>query len=200
MGFWGSCGGAGNVLGAYLTSALLSYGFSWQASFQLIGLINLVQILINLWLLKEPSELNIEIESQKLTQLNDSLVIPAAQSTYLPIPFMEALRTPGVLQISASYFCLKFCYYGIVMWLPLYLSGIEMTMTNYDISLAVVYFEAGTMIGGFTIGIVTDLMGCRRYPAYVTAIIAGAYFTHDFQSGALLYRLGIVGFTVGGTA
>jgi hypothetical protein len=59
MGFWGSCAATGNVIGAYITSSLISYGFNWQATFQLIGLLNLLQLGINHMLLYEPRELNI---------------------------------------------------------------------------------------------------------------------------------------------
>ena len=33
MGLWGSCSSIGNIFGAYLTSALLNQGLTWQASF-----------------------------------------------------------------------------------------------------------------------------------------------------------------------
>ena len=63
MGLWGSCASMGNIIGAFITSALLSYGLHWQATFQLVGLLNLLQILLNFLLLKEPRELNIQIEN-----------------------------------------------------------------------------------------------------------------------------------------
>jgi sugar phosphate permease len=41
------------------------------------------------------------------------------------ITVKEALKASGVLEISASYFGLKFCYYGLMMWLPLYVRTTE---------------------------------------------------------------------------
>ena len=83
------------------------------------------------------------------------------------ITVQEALKASGVLEISASYFGLKFCYYGLMMWLPLYVRTTENNL--------------GALIGGFVIGLLTDLMGSRRYPALVIAIIIGSIFTHNLK-------------------
>lgn len=80
--------------------------------------------------------------------------------------------------MGASYFGLKFCYYGLMMWMPLYLLTNQQAISNYDVSWFVVVFEVGTSLGGFIFGVVTDFMGGRRYPLLVLAIFVGAVFTY----------------------
>lgn len=65
VGLWGSCGAVGNVIGAYLTSHLIDSGLTWQATFQLVGLLNLLQIVLNIYLLKEPKEVKVQIDDPK---------------------------------------------------------------------------------------------------------------------------------------
>jgi len=88
-----------------------------------------------------------------------------------------------------------------MMWLPLYLAK-QANMSNYDISLVVVCFETGTLLGALITGLVTDLMGARRYPLVLISIVVGAYFTYQLpeNQGFLLWSIGKVGFTVGGAS
>lgn len=114
MGVWGSCGSIGNVVGAYITSLFISWGLHWQACFQLLGLFNLMQIGLNFVFLWEPRQLNLLIDTDRMSES----LLRRGQSV---ITFTEAIKTKGVLNVGASYFCLKFCYYGLMMWMPLYL-------------------------------------------------------------------------------
>ena len=171
MGVWGSCGSIGNVLGAYITSLLISWGLHWQASFQLLGLLNLIQIGLNFVFLWEPRQLEIHIDTKRSSEF-------LIRKENTAISFSEAIKTRGVLNVGASYFGLKFCYYGLMMWMPLYLLTNQQAISNYDVSWFVVVFEVGTSLGGFIFGVVTDFMGGRRYPLLVLAILVGAVFTY----------------------
>lgn len=73
-------------------------------------------------------------------------------------------------------------------------------MTNYDVSLFVLFFEIGTLLGGFIIGFITDFMGGRRFPLIVIGILVGSVFTKTLEStDNFMQTVGLVGFTVGGT-
>lgn len=80
---------------------------------------------------------------------------------------------PGVLTSSFCYFGLKFSYYGIMYWLPLFLAEIK-GYTDYEISGAVAYFEFGTLGGALIIGILSDMMDGRRMPLTVVSIFVGS--------------------------
>lgn len=73
-------------------------------------------------------------------------------------------------------------------------------MTNYDVSLFVLFFEIGTLLGGFIIGIITDFMGGRRFPLIVIGILVGSVVTKSLEStDNFMQTVALVGFTVGGT-
>jgi sugar phosphate permease len=65
-----------------------------------------------------------------------------------------------------------------MMWMPLYLFTNQQSLSNYDVSWFVAFFEVGTALGGFVIGAVSDFMRGRRYPLLVLNILVGAVFTY----------------------
>lgn len=121
--------------------------------------------------LREPQQLGIKIDTDPLSE---SLISKKNQA----ISFTAAIKTEGVLNVGASYFCLKFCYYGLMMWMPLYLFTNQQSLSNYDVSWFVAFFEVGAALGGFMIGVVSDFMRGRRYPLLVLNIFVGAVFTY----------------------
>lgn len=65
-----------------------------------------------------------------------------------------------------------------MMWMPLYLFTNQQSLSNYDVSWFVAFFEVGAALGGFMIGVVSDFMRGRRYPLLVLNIFVGAVFTY----------------------
>jgi sugar phosphate permease len=59
LGFWSSCGAFGNVLGSFITSALLADGVGWQNTFTCIGVILVAQTFVNYFFLCEPDDVGV---------------------------------------------------------------------------------------------------------------------------------------------
>mmetsp|Transcript_43986 Transcript_43986/g.59653 ORF Transcript_43986/g.59653 Transcript_43986/m.59653 type:complete len:117 (+) Transcript_43986:1008-1358(+) len=89
------------------------------------------------------------------------------------IKFTDALCMPGVMASSLCYFGLKFSYYGIMYWLPLFLAEVK-GYSDYEISGSVAYFEFGTLSGSVIIGLLSDLMDGKRMPLTTLSILIGA--------------------------
>jgi len=73
------------------------------------------------------------------------------------INFKQAWMMPGVLQYSFCYFCLKFSVYGILYWLPLYITlNADQDYTDHQIALTAAMYDVGAIIGALFLGFVSD--------------------------------------------
>ena len=52
---------------------------------------------------------------------------------------------------------------------------------NYDVSLFVLYFEIETLLGGFIICIITELIGDRWFSQIVIGILVGSVVTKNLE-------------------
>lgn len=83
---------------------------------------------------------------------------------------MEAVKIPGVLMYSMSYFCLKFASYGLLLWLPMFLKKL-VHYTDYETATAVSIYDIGNIVGSVLLGYLTDLTYSRRTPLAVLSIV-----------------------------
>ena len=97
--------------------------------------------------------------------------------------FWEAMQIEGVLHYGFAFFCVKFSVYSLMLWLPLFL-GQTLQKTNSEIASMVTWYEIGTLIGGSALGLLSDLLGGKRPPVAIFAIIVAGtisfYITFNF--------------------
>lgn len=88
---------------------------------------------------------------------------------------MDALKIPGVINYSISFFCLKLATYGILFWLPLYLQ-LNHNYSDYQSSIVASMYDVGTVVGSLLLGFLTDLTYSRRVPVtFVFLLIATGF-------------------------
>ncbi len=114
LGLWSASAQVGNIIGSYLSSAVLPYGYEFtflvNASVILAGGVVVMAGVIThpkFVGLKEPLEISVESDIQHLSD------------TRKPVGFIRALMLPGVPTCSLSYFCLKMVDYSFFFWLVL---------------------------------------------------------------------------------
>jgi sugar phosphate permease len=92
------------------------------------------------------------------------------------INFISAWKVPGVLGYSLSYLCLKFSAYGLMLWLPSYVSQKQYNYSDYDKAWASSTIDIGNICGSISLGLLTDLTYSKRAPILVLAIVFAAIF------------------------
>jgi hypothetical protein len=87
-------------------------------------LVEAEKLLIEEGIIEEAPETEIiEIEEeQRLLDQPDAIDNGQAAPVHKGINFISAWKVPGVLGYSLSYLCLKFSAYGLMLWLPSYVS------------------------------------------------------------------------------
>jgi sugar phosphate permease len=211
LGFWASCGSCGNVIGAFITSTLLGKGYSWGYTFAIVGSISYGYTLINCFFVKEPAQVGIEINDnegfEKVVENQDQIEtaigsepqIEQTQNEEKGVTLKEAMLFPGVLKNSFNYFCLKFSYYSLVFWLPLYVMETQ-DATDAEVSGCVALFEIGVLSGALLIGVVSDFVKGRRYLCLWFTIIFGSVATLCLANHYSKFIIFTVGAFIGGSS
>jgi sugar phosphate permease len=111
---------------------------------------------------------------------------------------------PGVLQYGFIFFCLKFAVYAILLWLPMFLTK-ELQYKNDEIPPMVTSFETGNLLGGITLGFISDYFYAKRAPVGFAAVLISfcicftLTFTYDFIKPWLFgFQLFLLGLLLGG--
>ena len=128
MGLWSSCGSVGNIIGALAGGAILTSGQDWMvvtstfAAFQIvIGVVYFATVSDYPKNTQGTAKL---IDQEVGTSVNSLEEIKHLNRGHKEgMPFMEALRLPGVIAFSLNFACVKSLYYGLSMWLPYFLTN-----------------------------------------------------------------------------
>ncbi|KAK3103461.1 hypothetical protein FSP39_019433 [Pinctada imbricata] len=170
LGLWSACASVGNIIGAFMVSSVLDYGY--QYAFLLTSSALFAGGVINFFgLLSSPKEVGLPMPDEENSVIqrdytindresdpllgddeSDSEIIvspvPPAEERPKALGFCKALCLPGVALYALAYACLKLVNYSFFFWLPYYLTnkyGWKQTVAD-DISI---WYDVGGIIGDF---------------------------------------------------
>ncbi|KAF0029570.1 hypothetical protein F2P81_018675 [Scophthalmus maximus] len=196
FGLWSACASVGNILGAFLASSVLKYGYESETGLS-------------------PVETDTDSHRPLMSDEEDELEAEVCGGRHQPaqqpdeplgespqaIGFCQAFCLPGVLPYSLAYACLKLVNYSFFFWLPFYLSN-NYGWKEAEADRLSVWYDVGGIIGGTVQGLISDFMG-KRSPvlAFSLAVAMGALVMYsrspnDQAINAVL--LAVTGFFIGG--
>ncbi|KAM4670882.1 sugar phosphate exchanger 3 isoform 3-T4 [Amazona ochrocephala] len=165
FGLWSACASVGNILGAFLASCVLKYGYEYAflvtASVQFAG-----GVIVFFGLLTSPKEVglpelgadedgSVEEDANRPLMSNDdaddddrNYSIQATDTDSQPkaIGFFQACCLPGVVLYSLAYACLKLVNYSFFFWLPFYLSN-NFGWKEAEADQLSIWYDVGGIIG-----------------------------------------------------
>ena len=86
-----------------------------------------------------------------------------------------------------------------MFWLPLYIKETQGESDNY-VATCVSYFEVGSLVGAFAIGIISDLLKGSRYLCLCASILAGSILTVVLTKTYSIFLIALIGALVGGSS
>uniref|UniRef100_A0A672GTQ7 Sugar phosphate exchanger 3 n=1 Tax=Salarias fasciatus TaxID=181472 RepID=A0A672GTQ7_SALFA len=181
FGLWSACASVGNILGAFLASSVLKYGYEY--AFLVTSVVQFAGgVVVFFGLLTSPKESETGLSPEEAEEEEDDEVEscerreqpgqqqdePEAQSPRA-ISFCQAFCLPGVLPYSLAYACLKLVNYSFFFWLPFYLSN-NYKWKEAEADRLSVWYDVGGIIGGTVQGLVSDFMG-KRAPVLAFSLV-----------------------------
>ncbi|XP_039891022.1 sugar phosphate exchanger 3 [Simochromis diagramma] len=197
FGLWSACASVGNILGAFLASSVLKYGYEY--AFLVTSVVQFAGgVVVFFGLLTSPKEVGLSLESEtglgpietdtdshkplmsdeedeveveKYSRRGQSVEQPVEPPAESPqaIGFLKAFCLPGVLPYSLAYACLKLVNYSFFFWLPFYLSN-NYKWKEAQADRLSVWYDVGGIIGGTFQGLISDFMG-KRAPVLVVSLM-----------------------------
>uniref|UniRef100_A0A3B3R6H4 Sugar phosphate exchanger 3 n=1 Tax=Paramormyrops kingsleyae TaxID=1676925 RepID=A0A3B3R6H4_9TELE len=227
FGLWSACASVGNILGAFLASSVLKYGYEYAflvtSAVQFAG-----GVIVFFGLLTAPKEVGLSIslespqerdsdshqplisddEDEQEGMLQDnSYSIQQPDQDLGPeeppaaIGFLKAFCLPGVLPYSLAYACLKLVNYSFFFWLPFYLSN-NFGWKEEQADRLSVWYDVGGIVGGTVQGLVSDILGKRAPVLAVSLLLAmGSLVGYSHSPDDQVINgvlLAVTGFFIGG--
>uniref|UniRef100_A0A3Q3VN41 Sugar phosphate exchanger 3 n=1 Tax=Mola mola TaxID=94237 RepID=A0A3Q3VN41_MOLML len=170
FGLWSACAPVGNILGAFLASSVLKYGYEY--AFLVTSVVQFAGgVVVFFGLLASPKEVG---KGKILQGASHHYLIhpdePLAESAKA-ISFCQAFLLPGVLPYSLAYACLKLVNYSFFFWLPFYLNN-NYGWKETEADRLSVWYDVGGIIGGTIQGLISDFMGKRAPVVAVSLVLA----------------------------
>jgi len=213
FGIWSACASVGNIFGAALAAAFLSYGYEYP--FLVCAVLLVCCAIICLFaIIPSPADVGLQMEdeiSSVAEQTNDRetgeetevLIRNNDGSTQKPVTFFRAWFLPGVLMYSLCYACLKLVNYSFFFWLPFYLKS-KFSWEESEADLLSTLYDVGGIFGGIIGGVASDFIGFRSLvviPALLIAVpllfVFSALTNSKAANGAVMT---ITGAFIGGPA
>ncbi|KAM9312762.1 sugar phosphate exchanger 3 [Gastrophryne carolinensis] len=222
FGLWSACASVGNILGAFLASSVLKYGYEYAflvtASVQFAG-----GLVIFFGLVTSPKELGLPDAAEEESNSADaeeeahrpligdenevdsessySIQASDTPSPTKAISFAQACCLPGVLLYSLAYACLKLVNYSFFFWLPFYLSN-NFQWKEAEADQLSIWYDIGGIIGGTIQGVISDVMQ-KRSPVLAISLVCavGALFGYSRSpnnKAINAFLMAITGFFIGG--
>lgn len=198
FGLWSACASVGNILGAFLASSVLKYGYEY--AFLVTSVVQFAGgVVVFFGLLTSPKEIGLSMESDTglrpvetdtdshrplmSDEEEDEVEVEVHGRRYnsvtqsdealdeppKAIGFCQAFCLPGVLPYSLAYACLKMVNYSFFFWLPFYLSN-NYHWKEAEADRLSVWYDVGGIIGGTVQGLISDFMG-KRAPVLVVSLL-----------------------------
>uniref|UniRef100_A0A452HRH8 Sugar phosphate exchanger 3 n=1 Tax=Gopherus agassizii TaxID=38772 RepID=A0A452HRH8_9SAUR len=219
FGLWSACASVGNILGAFLASCVLQYGYEYAflvtASVQFAG-----GIIVFFGLLISPKEVGLpelgeeqegsaEEDANKPLISNDededdqnySIQAPDTRNQPKAIGFFQACCLPGVVLYSLAYACLKLVNYSFFFWLPFYLSE-NFGWKEAEADRLSIWYDVGGIVGGTIQGLISDMLQKRAPVLAISLLLAiGSLFGYSRSPNSKpinAFIMAITGFFIGG--
>ena len=145
----------GHFLGAFLTGIQLDLGVSWKSAMILYSLFMIfIGFCIFIYIELKPNPI-IRPDHEALlskSEDQDQDPVPAPQAMSLS----NLIQMPNLKPVIACKMCVKFMYYSLNMWIPLYLSTIIDDL--FWVGLIAGSIEIGGMVGAVICGFLVDLL------------------------------------------
>uniref|UniRef100_A0A672GX94 Sugar phosphate exchanger 3 n=1 Tax=Salarias fasciatus TaxID=181472 RepID=A0A672GX94_SALFA len=168
FGLWSACASVGNILGAFLASSVLKYGYEY--AFLVTSVVQFAGgVVVFFGLLTSPKEVGEEFALER-----GAIVawIPVQTPASSCVTNTYRILTPsslGFVQYSLAYACLKLVNYSFFFWLPFYLSN-NYKWKEAEADRLSVWYDVGGIIGGTVQGLVSDFMG-KRAPVLAFSLV-----------------------------
>ncbi|KAM9467921.1 sugar phosphate exchanger 3 isoform 1-T2 [Clarias gariepinus] len=199
FGLWSACASVGNILGAFLASSVLKYGYEY--AFLVTSVVQFAGgIVVFFGLLTSPKEVGlcegpvtglttVERDTDSHRPLmsdneedEDEVVFDGGYYSVQkqddePEPqtkatgFFKAFCLPGVIPYSLAYACLKLVNYSFFFWLPFYLSN-NFGWKEAEADRLSVWYDVGGIVGGTVQGLISDFLGKRAPVLCISLLIA----------------------------
>ncbi|XP_077399681.1 sugar phosphate exchanger 3 [Vanacampus margaritifer] len=228
FGLWSACASVGNILGAFLASSVLKYGYEY--AFLVTSVMQFAGgVVLFFGLLTSPNEVGLSMDCQTGSSPVDADTHrplmsdeeeeqdegdvynrhyhsvqhqdEPRQGSTKAVGFFQAFCLPGVLPYSLAYACLKLVNYSFFFWLPFYLSN-NYGWKEAEADRLSMWYDVGGIIGGTVQGLVTDFMG-KRSPvlalSLTLAMVSLVGYSHSPDDKTTnAVLLAITGFLIGG--
>ena len=185
--------------------ALLAVGIwgTWQAKLFLPAIISLVLAVITVrWLIESPHQASLPaLEEEDNHQ-------PVPQPIKHSSPFREyyqnCLKIPALWLLALLNACVYFIRYGVMDWLPLYMTEVKHCDFNFA-SWAFFAFEFAAIPGTLICGLISDkLFHARRVPVnllYMSLVLLAVIgYWHSSTPWTAIFMLTGIGFLIYGPA
>ncbi|KAF7658474.1 hypothetical protein LDENG_00012370 [Lucifuga dentata] len=197
FGLWSACASVGNILGAFLASSVLQYGYEY--AFLVTSVVQFAGgVVVFFGLLISPKEVGLSMETVTglepvetdtdshrplMSDEEDEMEVYERQYRSIQqqdepedeppraIGFLQAFILPGVLPYSLAYACLKLVNYSFFFWLPFYLSN-NFGWKEVEADRLSVWYDVGGIIGGTVQGLVSDVLGKRAPVLAISLLLA----------------------------
>ncbi|KAG5267113.1 hypothetical protein AALO_G00218130 [Alosa alosa] len=187
FGLWSACASVGNILGAFLASSVLAYGYEYAflvtSAVQFAG-----GVVVFFGLLTSPKEIGLSVDSDtglRPVERDSDSQRPlmsdeeeeeeeeggVCEDPPRAIGFLQAFCLPGVIPYSLAYACLKLVNYSFFFWLPFYLSN-NFGWPEVQADRLSVWYDVGGIIGGTVQGLISDMLGKRAPVIAVSLLVA----------------------------
>ncbi|KAJ7329101.1 hypothetical protein JRQ81_015275 [Phrynocephalus forsythii] len=225
FGFWSACASMGNIIGAFLASSVLQYGYEYAflvtASVQFAG-----GVIVFFGLVISPKEVGLPdvgedgdedgpvaeedareplIGSDVREEDDDMDPNYSIQATDLSssssrsqpeaIGFFQACCLPGVISYSLAYACLKLVNYSFFFWLPFYLTT-SFNWKEKEADNLSIWYDVGGILGGSIQGYISDRLKKRAPVLAVSLVFAIAFlFGYSHSPNSKLVNAVLMAFT-----
>lgn len=203
LGIWASNATFGDFIGIKIfknvtgeeASKHWGYGFFYSAGWVFImGIINFI------FLVEKPSDIGLIVQENGILASNDNekqeAEVQNSQNENKKIPFLQALKIPGIITFSLSFFCIKLSTTGIYYWFPTYLQSDEKGFTKGQALDMFGYFSTGSFLGNLVMGLGSDFLPFRTV-VFEIGIIASTVLIFLFSSLENRQSISLVSFFMG---
>ena len=161
MGVWSSNSSVGDVIGAELAGFMIYMHCSWESIVYTTAAIILVVSCAFAALAEDKPALELVEEDASCDREFSLLVKHRSSLKKRGIRFSEAWRIPRVLPYALTYACVKLLTYGMLFWLPYFLTK-KIGLEGETVGVLTATFAIGGIIGGSLSGWLTDHMKGNR--------------------------------------
>ena len=169
MGIWSANTSVGDVIGAELGGLMLYAGFSWKVILLTCAFIVILVSFVFFIVVEDRPSLDL-IAADSCCDKEFSLMVKQRSFTKHGINFFSAWRIQGVLIYSVTFACTKVLLYGMLFWLPFFLTN-RLSLTGDIVGLMTALFAIGGVLGSSVGGWVTDLV--KGYRSFVLMPMVG---------------------------